>query len=618
MINSFIERVRQTQQNVEIEEVSSHKPHDNAEIDAQSALSALRVKGILKSPKIVVVGSQSSGKSSLLNSIVGMDIFPTGSSITTRSPVHIQILHSDIHCAEVGSFESGVWCPTESFTCSSGSLSEQVCCHIDGHAKSHTKENDVCNESIMFRIWSPNAQNMTLVDMPGLTMTALTSEGQSEDICDKIREMIRCEVDDNTIVLLVCASRVDLETDIALDFCKRNFNGCKTVGCLTKPDLCNDISGLIPYLKDERVDMRMEYGYFCCNTKGNREDEQRFFKNGTLYNVGPLRQRLGVANLSKFLSNVLYDMIKQLLPEIVDSLKKEKSAVDDRLSSLHMVGEDVHSREPHEQAKHVMHILASFSQKAKALVLERDPSSSFACDIRDYLDQIRFDVNKIGSSNIGDKLILTAMRNSEGLRMRSPVLAVDVLEFFMKNSDTRPLKKICNIVETHLKGVNDMCNRIFAKESKFCERYPNMRDWILRIMLDQTRRRMDLITEEVKSFVESQEAYIYTQDESFLGLYASSDMLNKNSEEKLTIVRKLLSSYMGVVASIAQDHIPKIVVKHIHCMFSGMQVYLLDEISNVNMHTLLLRDKAYESEVEELKKRSRNADMCIHAIQKYK
>merc|ERR1712146_760070 len=43
-------------------------------------------------PRLVVVGSQSSGKSSLLNSILGMDILPTGNNMVTRSPLQLELV----------------------------------------------------------------------------------------------------------------------------------------------------------------------------------------------------------------------------------------------------------------------------------------------------------------------------------------------------------------------------------------------------------------------------------------------------------------------------------------------------------------------------------------------
>ena len=43
-------------------------------------------------PRLVVVGSQSSGKSSLLNSILGMDILPTGNNMVTRAPLQLELI----------------------------------------------------------------------------------------------------------------------------------------------------------------------------------------------------------------------------------------------------------------------------------------------------------------------------------------------------------------------------------------------------------------------------------------------------------------------------------------------------------------------------------------------
>ena len=42
-------------------------------------------------PQIVVIGGQSSGKSSVLESIVGIDFLPRGTNIVTRRPTIIQL-----------------------------------------------------------------------------------------------------------------------------------------------------------------------------------------------------------------------------------------------------------------------------------------------------------------------------------------------------------------------------------------------------------------------------------------------------------------------------------------------------------------------------------------------
>jgi dynamin 1-like protein len=55
-------------------------------------------------PQIVVVGSQSSGKSSVLETIVGRDFLPRGSGIVTRRPLVLQLIHT----------QGGVPAPTSS------------------------------------------------------------------------------------------------------------------------------------------------------------------------------------------------------------------------------------------------------------------------------------------------------------------------------------------------------------------------------------------------------------------------------------------------------------------------------------------------------------------------
>ena len=45
-------------------------------------------------PQIVVIGSQSSGKSSVLESIVGREFLPRGTGVVTRRPLVIQLYNT--------------------------------------------------------------------------------------------------------------------------------------------------------------------------------------------------------------------------------------------------------------------------------------------------------------------------------------------------------------------------------------------------------------------------------------------------------------------------------------------------------------------------------------------
>ena len=63
-------------------------------INIANKLSSLYSNKSLKVPQLVVCGTQSSGKSSCINSIIQMDILPTGKNMVTRTPIKLELIHS--------------------------------------------------------------------------------------------------------------------------------------------------------------------------------------------------------------------------------------------------------------------------------------------------------------------------------------------------------------------------------------------------------------------------------------------------------------------------------------------------------------------------------------------
>ena len=51
-------------------------------------------KQMFDAPKIVLIGTQSSGKTSFVNNLIGFDIFPTGKGMMTRTPLSITLKKS--------------------------------------------------------------------------------------------------------------------------------------------------------------------------------------------------------------------------------------------------------------------------------------------------------------------------------------------------------------------------------------------------------------------------------------------------------------------------------------------------------------------------------------------
>ena len=137
-------------------------------------------------PRLVVVGTQSSGKSSLLNGLLSMDLLPTGKEIVTRAPLNLQLnqINSDeMSKVEFGNYYQGMWRIEKSIKITTpnptqGEINRVRQEIINITDKIAGKEKSVTSDPINLQIYSPFIPNLSLVDLPGLTMVACTDKGQ--------------------------------------------------------------------------------------------------------------------------------------------------------------------------------------------------------------------------------------------------------------------------------------------------------------------------------------------------------------------------------------------------------------------------------------------------------
>jgi len=210
----------------------------------------------IKLPKLVVVGTQSSGKSSLLNGLLGIDVLPTGNNMTTKCPLHIELLKStDKSTIEMGQYTTTGWECDEKININYPKISRNNIIQIKEYIETTTKKRTnntatISSEPIFMKIYAPNGTNLSMVDLPGLTMVACTDRGQPKDMKERVRKLVKDYIqEENTIILLVMAARSDLETDIAFDLVKEcDPNGERSIGVLTKIDLMNCESSIADYL----------------------------------------------------------------------------------------------------------------------------------------------------------------------------------------------------------------------------------------------------------------------------------------------------------------------------------------------------------------------------------
>lgn len=117
-------------------------------------------------PQIIVVGSQSSGKSSVLENIVQRDFLPRGNGIVTRRPLVLQLINvqntEESKAEEYGEF---LHAADQKFT-----DFNEIRREIEAETARVAGQNKGISRSpINLKIYSPNVLNLTLVDLPGLT-----------------------------------------------------------------------------------------------------------------------------------------------------------------------------------------------------------------------------------------------------------------------------------------------------------------------------------------------------------------------------------------------------------------------------------------------------------------
>ncbi|KAM0048199.1 putative dynamin, GTPase region, Dynamin superfamily [Helianthus debilis subsp. tardiflorus] len=188
----------------------------------------------------------SSGKSSVLESIVGKDFLPRGSGIVTRRPLVLQ-LHRVEEGREHAEFAH---LPRKTFT-DFAAMRKEIADETDRET-GRTKQ--ISSVPIYLSIYSPNVVNLTLVDLPGLTKVAV--DGQSDSIVKEIENLVRSYIEKpNCIILAVSPANQDLATSDAIQISREvDPKGERTFGVLTKIDLMDqgtdavDSSGLASFV----------------------------------------------------------------------------------------------------------------------------------------------------------------------------------------------------------------------------------------------------------------------------------------------------------------------------------------------------------------------------------
>ncbi|XP_027339991.1 dynamin-related protein 5A isoform X2 [Abrus precatorius] len=286
-------------------------------------------------PAIAVVGGQSSGKSSVLESVVGKDFLPRGSGIVTRRPLVLQL-----HKIEEGSREYAEFLhlPRKRFT-DFVAVRKEIQDETDRET-GRTKQ--ISTVPIHLSIYSPNVVNLTLIDLPGLTKVAV--EGQPDSIVKDIEDMVRSYIEKpNCIILAISPANQDLATSDAIKISREvDPTGDRTIGVLTKIDLMDKGTDAVDMLEGRAYRLKFPWIGVVNRSQADinknvdmiaaRRREREYFNSTPEYKH--LAHRMGSEHLGKMLSKHLETVIKSKIPGIQSLINKTIAELEAELTRL--------------------------------------------------------------------------------------------------------------------------------------------------------------------------------------------------------------------------------------------------------------------------------------------
>ncbi|CAL5434313.1 unnamed protein product [Camellia sinensis] len=334
----------------------------------QDIFAQLGSQSTIELPQVAVVGSQSSGKSSVLEALVGRDFLPRGSDICTRRPLVLQLLQTkrkpDGSEEEYGEF---LHLPSKRFY-DFNEIRREIQAETDREAGGNK---GVSDKQIRLKIFSPNVLDITLVDLPGITKVPVGD--QPSDIEARIRTMIMSYIKlPSCLILAVTPANSDLANSDALQIAgNADPDGYRTIGIITKLDIMDRGTDARNFLLGKVIPLRL--GYVGVVNR-SQEDimlnrsikdalvaEEKFFRSRPVYS--DLVDRCGVPQLAKKLNQILVQHIKTILP----GLKSRISAALVSVAKEHAsYGEITESKAG--QGALLLNILSKYSEAFSSMI----------------------------------------------------------------------------------------------------------------------------------------------------------------------------------------------------------------------------------------------------------
>lgn len=490
---------------------------------------------IIQLPQIAVVGTQSSGKSSVLESLVGRDLLPRGTGIVTRRPLILQLVHVDPGDARKSDDgrgdEWGKFLHTKNqiFT-----DFDEIRQEIENETERVSGNNKgISDEPIHLKIFSPNVVNLTLVDLPGITKVPVGD--QPKDIEIQIRDLILKHIaNPNCIILAVTAANTDMATSEALKVAREvDPDGRRTLAVVTKLDLMDAGTDAMDVLMGRVIPVKLgiigvvNRSQLDINNKKSVADSIRDEHAFLQKKYPSLATRNGTKYLARTLNRLLMHHIRDCLPELKTRINVLAAQYQSLLNSY---GEPVE-----DQSATLLQLITKFATEycntiegtAKYIETAELCGGARICYIfHETFGRTLESVDPLGGLSTID--ILTAIRNATGPR---PSLFVPEVSFelLVKKQVKRleePSLRCVELVHEEMQRIIQHCSNYSTQE---LQRFPKLHEAIVEVVTSLLRKRLPITNEMVHNLVAIELAYINTKHPDFAD---ACGVMNNNIEEQ--------------------------------------------------------------------------------------
>ncbi|CAK1578488.1 unnamed protein product [Parnassius mnemosyne] len=499
-------------------------------------------------PQIIVLGTQSSGKSSVIESLVGRSFLPRGPGIVTRRPLILQLVYSpkdskDHRSAEEGTVNLEEWGKflhtKEKIYDDFDQIRQEIERETDRMAGSNK---GICPEPINLKIYSTRVVNLTLVDLPGITKVPIGD--QPEDIENQIRNLIIKHISNpNSIILAVTAANTDMATSEAIKMAKEvDPDGRRTLAVVTKLDLMDAGTDAIDILCGRVIPVKLGIIGVVNRSQQDIIDKKTIsdsLKDEATYlqrKYPTIATRNGTPYLAKTLNRLLMHHIRDCLPELKVRVNVMISQFQSLLNSY---GDDVS-----DKSQTLLQIITKFASAYCSTIegTARNIETTELCGgaricyiFHETFGRTLDSIHPLVGLTRMD--ILTAIRNATGPR---PALFVPEVSFelLVKRQIRRledPSLRCVELVHEEMQRIVQHCGTEVQQEML---RFPRLHQRIVDVVTQLLRTRLPATNSMVENLVAIELAYINTKHPDF--------------HREAALVSGLLKSTDGLI----EDHSP--------------------------------------------------------------